>query len=1848
MNAEKILKNKSTYYNLTQEFNLSDTLTNLIREELEINSDSSELFNVNCYNNLKTLDNVGNLPAQDVNNERLTCTELKPVDFNVSSCFKSSPTKISATKNFKNVNGKTNPRRLGYSKKRRSRNINKRNLTTNESLKQGADVNHHTVVASNFDNESKEIKTVGKLISNVENENIFSEQMILEKDNQRIVDDSLYNLNDSISLKKSSNNVEKEIDIDKDCNKMQNGNILSTSMIHETCDESILNTSNHSENIEDIQRYIEQTRDKNKISTPVQEKINETTTVENFNNSDQEFIIEEEFFIDDQPVCDVRNENMILTSINSEENNEPMVVDSPGSLDKETVIKEKFTINNNKPICNLKETNILLRDNDTAHTLDHKTNIKEKFIIDNKPNCDSKGNNIVSIPMAVKENYETAGKNINRSEQKTDIKKKLIINNNKPMNDLKEESMVLAQMDLEENDNSDGETVIEEEFTIDNNPICDKKTNNIIPIPMTVEENYKTAGDSNINNVDNSDLQTDIEKKLTINNNEPICDLKKNNMASIPMTVEKNVDNSDQETVTEKQLVTNNNKPISDLKDENVVTASMILEKNFKTAIDSTISMSTVHEKNVEETNFDNSDQETVIEEEFTIDNDPICDRKKNNMVSKSMTIEENYETTGDNDDNSDQENVNNQQLVINNSKPMSTTNDEMVVPASIILEKTCETAVDSTISIPIAQENNVEETAVEDFDNSDQEFIIEEEFTIEERPIFCDLQYEHKVSTSMTPEENHEMTPGNDVGSSDQEIIIEEEIVINDFIDNVQSENSVSIPAAVDNAYNSEQESFINKSDDLQNEDILPALLNFMDNNSITVLDNTDCLDTEKDLNKFIDEVSSENLFAIPITPEKSNHGGSEKSDHVFITPVKRLNKNSIGDLTPLSLEGLNSDDEYDKLCNEKFLNPSHNFQQRSIRSDSEYERMCEVIPNNSMEEAKFNYETSDLLNFNDIDQSINDKLADLLRPPETNSRSRKNQDYMITVDPLIDRSTSGGSLSDMSDESDLGIEVKSRHIKKVIKKNAERKKFFKIQNKSHSAQSSNSVVENEDKCTKETRYRTRRKRLRSNGSINYNEDTGDSLDDNLRKKVNKPKVKRTKKSYSNIEGRRSSRLLKKSTNKENSQDGKGDCVNNVNSINKDKKLPVIRLRRINSLKPQDSNNQENGGISEKNPENYVWAMNFDGSFNENDQSSFKDNQSLNSNDMIAEVNESVTTKFFSDEENQRSYNQLTNLSIMNIDDHLSEKLITNDVVNTKTESLDGKSNDKNRENNEENITNLNSLTKTNLEFEKEEVFSPISRGLLHESSPCEKELSVEFGKQPCNEIQENMEVDQPAEETTECRLQDTSFVGKKIKISERMKEYLNDTYQSDIDGNLVSSSTEKCCTEKSPSKLKVHNNSKSSNVPTSSNDNKLIESEFEISDANDNHDSDSSDPSFCRMSEKSNDSESTNPDEIDGSKKKLMKKLMFLKVKLEHKVPKQHQLERNTADPITPKLKAEFRKYAELQTGQFTAEENKILQRNWDRFCEVHKLDPSCVTLLLQKYNPIKSLIGYMKDRTKLLQFLARDLPNRLLNKVYRRFRYLYAERKKIKQKPNIHQFLIKEDRMIMNYMNDEDEPDVEKKLNKLSKLLKRPESIILERYNTLKNGQNTFTGERKKYNEWDILRADKFIKEFMDLSLTEDVEELRYARIPHCIWVEMEKRLKLPKLKLKKFWFHQLHLQLFNSKPIFSSDLKIMLIEYLYVKGISSRDQIDWSVAAEHFDNYVTSECLRKIFTILLSRVPIKDKEKNLLECIEWMYENKIPEITEAKYDYHLPRLAYKDGKLEIIDDYCNGNDSELSSD
>lgn len=71
-------------------------------------------------------------------------------------------------------------------------------------------------------------------------------------------------------------------------------------------------------------------------------------------------------------------------------------------------------------------------------------------------------------------------------------------------------------------------------------------------------------------------------------------------------------------------------------------------------------------------------------------------------------------------------------------------------------------------------------------------------------------------------------------------------------------------------------------------------------------------------------------------------------------------------------------------------------------------------------------------------------------------------------------------------------------------------------------------------------------------------------------------------------------------------------------------------------------------------------------------------------------------------------------------------------------------------------------------------------------------------------------------------------------------------------------------------------------------------------------------------------------------------------------------------------------------------------------------------------------------------------------------------------------------------------------------------------------------------------------KFIKTLLNVTLSQDIKELKGAIIPKPVWQEMEERLDIHENVLKTFWQHQLHLQLFSSSPIYLNDIKIQLIE------------------------------------------------------------------------------------------------------
>lgn len=78
------------------------------------------------------------------------------------------------------------------------------------------------------------------------------------------------------------------------------------------------------------------------------------------------------------------------------------------------------------------------------------------------------------------------------------------------------------------------------------------------------------------------------------------------------------------------------------------------------------------------------------------------------------------------------------------------------------------------------------------------------------------------------------------------------------------------------------------------------------------------------------------------------------------------------------------------------------------------------------------------------------------------------------------------------------------------------------------------------------------------------------------------------------------------------------------------------------------------------------------------------------------------------------------------------------------------------------------------------------------------------------------------------------------------------------------------------------------------------------------------------------------------------------------------------------------------------------------------------------------------------------------------------------------------------------------------------------------------------------WTLLLIKKFIKTLLNVTLNEDIRELKDAMLPKSVWQKMEEKLNIHKNTLKTFWQHQLHLQLFSTGPIYLNDIKILLIE------------------------------------------------------------------------------------------------------
>ncbi|XP_034943135.1 putative leucine-rich repeat-containing protein DDB_G0290503 [Chelonus insularis] len=444
------------------------------------------------------------------------------------------------------------------------------------------------------------------------------------------------------------------------------------------------------------------------------------------------------------------------------------------------------------------------------------------------------------------------------------------------------------------------------------------------------------------------------------------------------------------------------------------------------------------------------------------------------------------------------------------------------------------------------------------------------------------------------------------------------------------------------------------------------------------------------------------------------------------------------------------------------------------------------------------------------------------------------------------------------------------------------------------------------------------------------------------------------------------------------------------------------------------------------------------------------------------------------------------------------------------------------------------------------------------------------------------------------------------------------------------------------------------------SESDNEKVSSSYEDDDSSYHDDGSSShdDDSSCSEIETSSEIDLEDLREKDRKvkkslviKKEVRKKLANFTVKLKHEVPPQHMLEKTIRMPLSHHIRSLFEKHTPMKKGTFTANEDKIIKENWEYFCKVHKWDSADVKPFLQFRYKRKRMIK-QEEAINFARFMARGLPSRSLFSVIARFRRLFRDTSRNLSKSERCPYTAKEDKIIMAYLEDK-EIDHRDEIIRLAKLLDRPCESVYYRCQRLrqKKGREMFLSKKniRKHVDWDIPLAEKFLTKLMKLTLSDDVEELKNVLIPPIVWRKLEKKMKISIDCLKSFWFNRLHAQLFYERPFFLNDIKVLLIEYMYAKGITDREEIDWSEIGELFDGIPISYLMNVFYS--MERYCNSKIKSDLGDIIDWLYKHRINRIKIAKSEKYLPGVIYKDGKIEIfhrsyptVEDCDTNNSSE----
>lgn len=113
-------------------------------------------------------------------------------------------------------------------------------------------------------------------------------------------------------------------------------------------------------------------------------------------------------------------------------------------------------------------------------------------------------------------------------------------------------------------------------------------------------------------------------------------------------------------------------------------------------------------------------------------------------------------------------------------------------------------------------------------------------------------------------------------------------------------------------------------------------------------------------------------------------------------------------------------------------------------------------------------------------------------------------------------------------------------------------------------------------------------------------------------------------------------------------------------------------------------------------------------------------------------------------------------------------------------------------------------------------------------------------------------------------------------------------------------------------------------------------------------------------------------------------------LHIVVDWELPLLHTVETNLNTMSSQKM-AELmsRMNVDIKKGVFSEKENNSIMKNFEEFCNEYKL-PNDPEPFLRFYKVGKKGLA-QTERIRFVQYLAKDLPNRLLSTVYRRFKLM-----------------------------------------------------------------------------------------------------------------------------------------------------------------------------------------------------------------------------------------------------------------